>query len=71
MGASSLSPARWRKSSPSNGGSEQSDCIEVADLSSRMAMRDSKDPAGPVLALPGAQWRDFLGGVQTDEFATR
>lgn len=31
-------------------------------------MRDSKDPSGPVLAFTLAQWRAFLGGIQTDEF---
>ncbi len=31
-------------------------------------MRDSKDPAGPVLAFPRAEWRAFLGDVRAGEF---
>ncbi|MFC9397178.1 DUF397 domain-containing protein [Streptomyces sp. NPDC057027] len=44
---------RWRKSSYSgpNGG----DCIEIADLAAHIAVRDSKNPEGPVfLAAPAA-----------------
>jgi hypothetical protein len=38
----------WRKSSFSG---TATDCVEVAWPSSRMAVRDSKNPAGPVLLL--------------------
>jgi hypothetical protein len=37
----------WRKSSRSGGGAENSDCVELA----ASAVRDSKNPAGPVLNL--------------------
>ena len=67
MRASELSPASWRKCSRSTGGDDQADCIEVAELSGRVAMRDSKDPAGPVLAFTHAEWRAFLGGIRTDD----
>jgi Domain of unknown function (DUF397) len=65
--SSDLSPATWRKSSRSNdaGGA---DCVEVAGLPDRVAMRDSKDPAGPVLAVTRAKWRAFLSSVQASEF---
>ena len=55
---------RWRKSSYSgNGGS---DCVEVArNLTRTIAVRDSKDPHGPVLAIESAGWRDFLAAVKT------
>jgi hypothetical protein len=66
--ASDLSIATWRKSSRSVGGSEQTNCVEVAELPDRVAMRDSKDPAGPVLAFTSTEWRAFLGGIQTGEF---
>ncbi|WP_141965560.1 DUF397 domain-containing protein [Actinomadura hallensis] len=45
----SLHDLAWRKStrSASNGG----DCVEVAAVSGVIAVRDSKDPHGPVLLL--------------------
>ncbi|GAB3069141.1 DUF397 domain-containing protein [Micromonospora schwarzwaldensis] len=54
-----LSNARWRKSSRSNaaGGA----CVEVADARpGGVAVRDSKDPAGPVLAFAPDAWRAFV-----------
>jgi hypothetical protein len=57
---------QWVKSSLSfaNG-----DCVEVARLpDGRVAVRDSKDPAGPVLRFTPAEWAAFLGGVQNGEF---
>jgi len=57
-----LSDARWRKSTRSgtNGGG----CVEVADnLPGVVAVRDSKDPAGPVLTFGPRSWRAFLGEV--------
>jgi hypothetical protein len=54
---------RWRKSSYSgNGGGS---CVEVArNLPSVVAVRDSKDPNGPVLALAPVAWRDFIDDVK-------
>jgi hypothetical protein len=56
----------WRKNRRSNDG--DCPCVEVAELPGRVAMRDSKDPAGPVLAFTHTAWRAFLGGVQTRDF---
>ncbi len=42
--------------------------FEVAELPGRVAMRDSKDPAGPALAFPHAEWRSFLGSIRTSDF---
>ncbi|MGC5032985.1 DUF397 domain-containing protein [Micromonospora sp. DT229] len=54
-----LSDARWRKAARSN--SSGGDCVEVADnLVGVIAVRDSKDPSGPVLAFDPAAWRSFL-----------
>jgi hypothetical protein len=52
----------WRKSSRSgdNGGS----CVEVAELPDRVLMRDSKDPAGPTLAVTRTQWRAFIDSLR-------
>jgi hypothetical protein len=44
-----LSNATWRKSSYS--GSNGGDCVELADAAGAVAVRDSKDPHGPVLLL--------------------
>jgi hypothetical protein len=66
--ASDVSPAAWRKSSRSVGGSQETNCVEVAQLAGQVAMRDSKNPTGPALALPRAQWQAFLTSVQASDF---
>lgn len=50
-----LTNAKWRKSqrSASNGGN----CVELARLPGSVAVRDSKDPDGPVLLVTGAALR--------------
>ncbi|TDC53014.1 DUF397 domain-containing protein [Actinomadura sp. KC345] len=50
-----LSNATWRKASHSgeNGGN----CVELAGLPGAVAVRDSKDPGGPVLLLTRAALR--------------
>ncbi|WFE46962.1 DUF397 domain-containing protein [Verrucosispora sp. WMMD1129] len=54
-----LTDARWRKSTRS--GPDGGNCVEVADnLPGLVAVRDSKDPTGPVLAFPPTAWRSFL-----------
>ncbi|MEU9829660.1 DUF397 domain-containing protein [Micromonospora chersina] len=51
--------ARWRKSTRSGGNG--GDCVEVADnLAGVVAVRDSKDPAGPVLTFDPAAWTRFV-----------
>jgi hypothetical protein len=58
-----LSSAVWRKSSRSgdNGGA----CVEVArNLPRIVAVRDSKNPGGPVLAVEPAGWQDFIADVK-------
>lgn len=53
----------WRKSSRS--GTGNGDCVEVAtNVADVVAVRDSKDPAGPMLTVSPAQWRAFLSTLQ-------
>jgi hypothetical protein len=52
----------WRKSSCSGGG--QGNCVEVAFKPKRVAVRDSKNTAGPVLAFPSAHWRAFVASAR-------
>ncbi len=47
----------WRKSSYS---ATESNCVEIARTASGIAVRDSKDPDGPVLTFTAEQWRAFL-----------
>jgi hypothetical protein len=56
----------WRTSSRSSG----TNCVEVAAVPTArvIAVRDSKDPDGPVLTFPRTQWRAFLAGAKAGEF---
>ncbi|RKN46867.1 DUF397 domain-containing protein [Streptomyces hoynatensis] len=55
---------KWATSSYSGNGSQ---CIEVAALSGAVAMRDTKNQSrGPVLTVPGAAWRAFVGAAVND-----
>jgi hypothetical protein len=60
-----LTTAAWRKSIRSGG---QGQCVEVADLPDVVAVRDSKNPAGPVLAFPRAAWRTFSDRVKAAQY---
>ena len=61
---SSREPA-WRKAtlSVANGA-----CVEVANVGTMIAIRDSKDPEGPVLRYTAAEWHAFLDGAKRGEF---
>jgi hypothetical protein len=72
MHASDLSRATWRKSSYSNG--TGGSCVEITMLnasasSSRqaIAVRDSKDPHGPVLAFTAAEWLDLTSRIKAGD----
>ena len=67
MPAHDLARAVWRKSSwsgPTGGG----DCVEVADLGEAVGVRDSKNPAGPVLVFTPSEWAAFVAGAKGGEF---
>jgi len=54
--------AKWKKSSYSNG---QANCVEVSrSLPDIVAVRDSKNRSGPVLAVRPGAWRDLLRAIK-------
>lgn len=62
-----LAAAVFRKSSYS--GATTDNCVEVAmNLPGLVAVRDSKDRSGPVLAFTPSEWSAFIAGVKSDEF---
>ncbi len=63
---SDFTGAVWRKSSRSN---DQGLCVEVADnLIGVVGVRDSKDLAGPVLAVSPAGWAAFVAATKANAF---
>jgi len=52
----------WRKSSRSGAAG---DCVEVARTPTVVAVRDSKDPEGPILEFAPDAWGEFVGLVRT------
>lgn len=58
----------WRKSSYSGG--DNGSCVEVADGHPGVTpVRDSKNPAGPVLTFGATAWSTFLTGVKSSSRA--
>lgn len=53
----------WRKSTRSGGNTE---CVEIAASPQMIGVRDSKDQAGPILALAPASWRSFITAVRAE-----
>jgi len=64
--ATKLPMARWRKSQASY---PSGCCVEVAALpDGAIAVRNSRDPAGPALVYTRAEVAAFLTGVKNGEF---
>ncbi|MGA2826565.1 MAG: DUF397 domain-containing protein [Streptosporangiaceae bacterium] len=60
-----LSTAEWRKSSFSGA---NNNCVEIAgNLPGIVAIRDSKNPDGPALAVTRARWAAFMAAVRAGE----
>jgi len=51
-----LSRAQWKKSSYSG---NSGNCVEVTQLGSTVAVRDSKDQSGSILVVPSDEWQRF------------
>jgi Domain of unknown function (DUF397) len=54
----------WRKSSYS--GNSGGQCVEVGSAARLIAVRDSKNPSGPVLAFGPRGWQRFTDRVKAD-----
>lgn len=65
-GNPNLTDTQWRTSSYSNGNG--GNCVEVADLGTDRAVRDSKNPSGAHLMFTAAEWSAFTAGVRTGDF---
>lgn len=61
-----LDNAVWRKSTRS--GPWTDNCVEVAFVGGAIAVRDSKDAAGPVLVFTPGEWDAFVDGAKDGEF---
>ncbi|MFB7594573.1 DUF397 domain-containing protein [Streptomyces sp. NPDC056160] len=53
----------WRKSTYSDGG-EGDTCVEIAALTTRIAVRDSKAPARAMLSFPAPSFAAFVEAVK-------
>ena len=61
MDGSDLSGARWQKGTRSSANGE---CVEVArNLPGIVAVRDSKNPHGPVLIITRDAWASFTARI--------
>jgi hypothetical protein len=60
-----LASANWRKAAMSQ---SANGCVEVAHLNDWTAIRDSKNPGGPVQLYTRHEWACFLNGAAKGEF---
>jgi hypothetical protein len=57
-----LGYAVWHKSGRSS--AQSGACVEVAQVTEAIAVRDSKNPTGPALAFAPADWAAFVADVR-------
>ena len=55
---------QWRRSSRC----EATQCVEIAQFSEHVMLRDSADPAGPTLTFSRVEWEGFAASVRGGEF---
>lgn len=60
-----LSQAKWHKSSLSN---PSGNCVEIAEVDGKFAVRDAKDRGRGALIFTKSEWKAFVGGVRNGEF---
>ena len=61
-----LGPLTWRKSTYS--GDQGGNCLEIAETpATTIAVRDSKNPAGPILTIAPAAFATFVSWTTTAE----
>lgn len=66
IGPGELARASWHKSSRSG---SSANCVEIAELhDGHWAVRDSKQPDGPVLVFTPSEWTAFTRGMRDSDF---
>jgi hypothetical protein len=65
LSAGELAGLAWIKAQASN---HNGACVEVAASTDKIAIRDSKDPGGPILVYTATEFRAFLDGARNGEF---
>ncbi|PWI11360.1 DUF397 domain-containing protein [Streptomyces sp. NWU339] len=60
----------WRRSSFS-GGADGNNCVEIASLPTRIAIRDSKRTAHGTLSFTAAAFADFVASLRTPDTPAR
>ncbi|MET8828831.1 DUF397 domain-containing protein [Streptomyces sp. NPDC004610] len=58
-----ITPQIWRKSSYSGGGVGNG-CVEVANGTTHIAIRDSKTPTGAILTFPAGAFTTFVEALK-------
>jgi len=65
LNAEELIGLSWIKANFSN---HNGACVELAATPDKVAIRDSKDPGGPILVYTPIEFRAFLDGARNGEF---
>jgi hypothetical protein len=60
-----MSDTPWIKATASGGGQQ---CVEMRRSGQSIEVRDSKNPAGPVLTFTVGEWSAWLDGAKKGEY---